>query len=140
MKKQGPFLHELMIILNMDESEQLVIGGAHTKTLTRILDDDGSELSAQMGSATGIDLADADQLSEALGPINAALVGKVSELTGQLNESSEVGRQLQQQYEEALQREQSLVEAVEIGEQQRLADIETIADLRAQIAEMQQAV
>lgn len=171
MRKQGPFMHELLFILNMNESEQLVITGAHTKSLTRILDDDDKELSSQMGSATGIDLADPDQLAVALGPVSAAMVAQVADLTQQLNAANQAGQELetahgvlqqdfgalQQQFDDvsaravdinnelmhvtrerddAAQREQALIEAAEIGEQQRLMDAETIADLRRRIEEL----
>lgn len=110
MRKQGPFLHELLFILDMNDQDELKITGAHTKSLTRILDDDNSTLSAQMGSATPVDLADSDQLSVAIGAVTTAMSVQIRDLTAQindvinqLNESNESNSQLVKDYNSLLE-------------------------------------
>ena len=88
-----PFMHELLIMMNMVDGEHKITG-AHFKNLTRF--ETEGEVFEKMGQATAIDLADADQLATAIGPVNGAMVAQVASLTSQLNAASEAGKSLEQ--------------------------------------------
>lgn len=122
---------ELLFRFSAD-GDSYKVTGAHYKTLT-FIEADGEQFGHKESDALDIALVEPTALEQALGSLNTSLVYELGLLRAELASSEAARVELQRQLSESHQREQELIEAANIGEDQRVSDAELIAQLRKEV-------
>lgn len=99
MREIGPHLSEVMFVLNVIDHDvgTLQVTGAHFKTESYVLREDGTTFGHAMSSAKSLDLANPAELA-LINPLNAAVIGELNEVKAQLNQAQEAGQLLETEH------------------------------------------